>query len=765
MKIIIKTIGIHPVLIVVLCLFSNLTFAQSWDELDQLNRSRFEASTVQFNDDLYVFNGFGPGIRIEPTVEKFNAGTKRWSVISGTSVQKGNAVTHNGIVRVGNEAWLIGGRKGSHPGKVSNQVWKFNLSNAQWTPGPALPVPVAAGGAALVNNRIHWIGGLDPQAKCDVGHHYVYDLSLPTAGWQNITNVARMPQPRNHFSTVVHNGLIYTIGGQFGHDNCPGKNTQDTNLVHVFNPKNNTWTQKASLPTKQSHAEPSSFVYGGAIYVAGGETKGNKIFRYNPRNNAWKIVADLPETVVAPVARVIDDRLIVAAGGAPNVHSPSNRTRSIAVAPLLLPDAAVASNGNSGNNSNNNSSNTPAPETQAEPEVIPPQPEPVVAPPQPEPVATSFTLAPGEAVISLEAEYFDTNTSTPIHSWVTTNRAGASNDAAVVTTPDIGDLAVTATGSAELSYFALFDRPGTWYLWVRGWGDTNAAGEGRSDSLHAGLNGQVQQSADEIDQFPVGWHWSNSTRDTRRATIAIPAAGLHVVNLWMREDGLAVDKIILTTDAVYVPTGSGPTHDNGGSPGGGGASSDTTSDDTPSGDTALEDTLSEDTLSEDTVSEDTVSEDTVSEDTVSEEIVILEVSPSDSDDNQAPQPIQVADTDGAVNTEDSDAEGNRLPEIAGDGETDIPNLLNTNMDGILSAQETNVSVVADAVTADVVGTDLGGSGFGCSVFNGSVSASEKTVDPLFLGMLLLSSFWLSIKRARRAKLCISMGVDTKRVGI
>ncbi len=43
------------------------------------------------------------------------------------------------------------------------------------------------------------------------------------------------------------------------------------------------------------------------------------------------------------------------------------------------------------------------------------------------------------------------------------------------------------------------------------------------------------------------------------ATINIPSTGVHTVNLWMREDAVMVDKLVLTTDATYVPSGFGPT--------------------------------------------------------------------------------------------------------------------------------------------------------------------------------------------------------------
>ena len=136
-------IGKHPIAVLAAVLFTGEAWSQNWSDLPNMQRERFESSAVQFNDDIYVFNGFGQSIRIEPTVEKFDAATQTWSIIGSTSVVLGNAVTHNGIVRIGNEAWIIGGRKGSHPGQVSNQVWKYNLTSGSWTAGPGTPQPVA----------------------------------------------------------------------------------------------------------------------------------------------------------------------------------------------------------------------------------------------------------------------------------------------------------------------------------------------------------------------------------------------------------------------------------------------------------------------------------------------------------------------------------------------------------------------------------------------------------------------------------------------
>ena len=160
--------------------------------------------------------------------------------------------------------------------------------------------------------------------------------------------------------------------------------------------------------------------------------------------------------------------------------------------------------------------------------------------------------------VSIEVEDFTNNVPAGGHSWVASSFSGFSGSGGMITTPNNGTIKNGAIGSPMLSYQVNFPAAGTYYVWVRGLGDTNAAGEGKNDSVHVGLNGSIAPSADKIDQFPAGaWHWTNSTRDPAVATIDVPSPGNHTVNMWMREDGLAVDKLEFTTDITYSPTGTG----------------------------------------------------------------------------------------------------------------------------------------------------------------------------------------------------------------
>lgn len=271
------------------------------------------------------------------------------------------------------------------------------------------------------------------------------------------------------------------------------------------------------MPSKNSHSEPGTFVYKDEIYTTGGEGAGNKVWQYKPRTDEWSTFRTLPESLVAPIARIVDGQLIVAGGGAPTAAKATDSVRSMLV--------------------DNN------------PPVIPA----LIQQPVP-----GSDIPEGPTLISMEAEYFDVITETSTHQWVNSTQSDSSNDGAMTTTPDQGDLAISNEDTPMLGYMVYFNYPGKHYLWIRGAGDSDDAGLGTSDSLHVGMNGAVSSSAYRVDQFPTEWTWSRRTPSDPVATLNIVDAGVNIINFWMREDGLSIDKFIITSDPDFVPSGHGP---------------------------------------------------------------------------------------------------------------------------------------------------------------------------------------------------------------
>lgn len=164
-------------------------------------------------------------------------------------------------------------------------------------------------------------------------------------------------------------------------------------------------------------------------------------------------------------------------------------------------------------------------------------------------------------LLVIEAENYHTNKAGATHFWeFELNHAGYSGEGYMRSLPDTGANENAVPGFSEtsprLDYRVNVTSPGTYYVWVR----ASDAGSG-GDSLHVGLDFLELESSDRITGFGnAGYVWARARQSPSTGTpfIDITAAGEHVVNVYMREDGSYFDRILLTKDAGYVPSGFGP---------------------------------------------------------------------------------------------------------------------------------------------------------------------------------------------------------------
>ncbi len=111
--------------------------------------------------------------------------------------------------------------------------------------------------------------------------------------------------------------------------------------------------------------------------------------------------------------------------------------------------------------------------------------------------------------------------------------------------------------SARIDYRIRFNRSGVHYIWIRSYAQNGAA-----DTAYIGLNGAAI-GADEILRVPPAdqgaWTWVNNKQGSGSPLqVNIPSSGVHTLNIWMREVRYLADRILLTTNPAYVPTGDGP---------------------------------------------------------------------------------------------------------------------------------------------------------------------------------------------------------------
>lgn len=153
-----------------------------------------------------------------------------------------------------------------------------------------------------------------------------------------------------------------------------------------------------------------------------------------------------------------------------------------------------------------------------------------------------------------------------IRHWADVAEAGAGGGAAVQALPNDGGQSAAnpqtndpRVDSPKLDFRINFTRTGTHYVWVRGFATTTS-----NNSCHVGLD----HGANNIGGSPgldlnfatLGqWNWSSVNGSAVRRTINVPTTGLHTLHVWMREAGLKIDQVLVTSDAAYTPPAAAQT--------------------------------------------------------------------------------------------------------------------------------------------------------------------------------------------------------------
>ena len=165
-------------------------------------------------------------------------------------------------------------------------------------------------------------------------------------------------------------------------------------------------------------------------------------------------------------------------------------------------------------------------------------------------------------LVVLEAESYFENISRSGDTWTeVTDPEGASGGVAMQSLPDDGTRLRPpfATTSPEMTYDVDFTTVGTYYIWLRTW-----APDAKGKAGFVGIDGVVGQGiaaggngawSDGIGE----WSWSNlGPHQVDPVSLDVNDAGVHTVQVFMGDDGLIVDKVLLTTDAGFIPMNEGP---------------------------------------------------------------------------------------------------------------------------------------------------------------------------------------------------------------
>lgn len=296
----------------------------SWQTAASALNSRFEAAGTVVGTKIFVFGGFKGDFTVHRTYTSYNTATNTWTNLGTMPVDM--AESHQELAVDGQYIYIAGGFAGNldtskNPTQtVNDKVWRYDTVGNTFTQIATLPQARGAGTLDLIGRELHYFGGNPADRVTNLGDHFVYNLD--TGIW---TTAAPMPNPKDHFSSVVLNGKIYAFGGEHGHDQLHEQQRD----MWMYDPTSNSWTQLADMPISKSHMEGGSFVLDGKIVMAGGQIDNFQptanVIAYDPNTNSWTTLQSLPAARQGGIVRAIGDRVYQTIGGS-QTNSPQSGT-------------------------------------------------------------------------------------------------------------------------------------------------------------------------------------------------------------------------------------------------------------------------------------------------------------------------------------------------------------------------------------------------------------------------------------------------------
>jgi len=218
-------------------------------------------------DTIYVSHGFSLGDANAMRI--YDIPTDTWSLGNNATVIR----SEGGGADVLGLYYSIGGRVNL----VDVEI--YDPGSGLWSLGSPMPTPRNQFGVAVVNDRIHVIGGADggsgPQSGLPLDVHEVYDPALDT--W---STAPPLPVPRSDVTAVVAVGQrIYVMGGFDGIERTE---------TFIYDTVSTTWSTGAAMPTARSNAAAGQLA--GCAIVIGGYAVGanlDVVEIYDPVNDIW----------------------------------------------------------------------------------------------------------------------------------------------------------------------------------------------------------------------------------------------------------------------------------------------------------------------------------------------------------------------------------------------------------------------------------------------------------------------------------------------
>ena len=270
-----------------------------WTQLTPMPTARQEVAVAAHGGRVWVIGGFGGSAEPVATVEMYDPALDIWETRPPLPVP----VHHAAAAVVGNRLFVIGGYTGGRIRWTAlDTVYEFVPGRDTWEPRTAMPTPRGALAVAVLNGRVHALGGT---ADALSNAHEVYD---PTTNRWALANA--MPTARDHLAAVAFQGRVWTLGGRASFIGEQYAN------VEIYDPASDSW--RTGLPLPVGRGGLAAAALPDRILVFGGETP-LRIFNatemWEVSGQRWIAKEPMPTARHGIGAVVIDGRVFVPAGG------------------------------------------------------------------------------------------------------------------------------------------------------------------------------------------------------------------------------------------------------------------------------------------------------------------------------------------------------------------------------------------------------------------------------------------------------------------
>jgi N-acetylneuraminic acid mutarotase len=270
-----------------------------WTQLTPMPTARQEVAVAAYGGRVWVIGGFGGNAEPVATVEMYDPALNLWETRASLPVP----VHHPAAAVVGNRLFVIGGYTGGRVRWTAlDSVYEFVPNREAWEPRAVMPTPRGALAVAVLNDRVHALGG---SGESVTNAHEVYDPA--TNRWRRAN---AMPTARDHLAAVAFQGRVWALGGR-----ASFVGEQYAN-VEIYDPATDSWRTGAPLPVGRGGLAAAALP--DRIVVIGGEAP-LRIFNatemWEVSGQRWIAKEPMPTARHGIGAAVIGGRIFVPAGG------------------------------------------------------------------------------------------------------------------------------------------------------------------------------------------------------------------------------------------------------------------------------------------------------------------------------------------------------------------------------------------------------------------------------------------------------------------